>query len=102
MNMLDIVSNRGIGHRVHSMQMLPSSLRAWQRLRPSLKVLYSSIPNHSKLSSCHVHLGEYSAAVEAAKKANNPKTWKEVLRRKRLRQDLVCITVNAEIESQFG
>jgi clathrin heavy chain len=42
------------------------------------KVLYTSIPNHSKLSSCHVHLGEYSAAVEAAKKANNPKTWKEV------------------------
>ena len=43
-----------------------------------LEVLYSSIPNHAKLSSCHVHLAEYSAAVEAAKKANNPKTWKEV------------------------
>jgi clathrin heavy chain len=42
------------------------------------KVLYSSIPNHAKLASCHVHLAEYTAAVEAAKKANNPKTWKEV------------------------
>ena len=42
------------------------------------EVLYSSIPNHAKLSSCHVHLAEYQAAVEAAKKANNPKVWKEV------------------------
>merc|ERR1712203_975399 len=42
------------------------------------KILYQSIPNNSKLASCHVQLGEYTQAVEAARKANNPKTWKEV------------------------
>mmetsp|Transcript_39448 Transcript_39448/g.98764 ORF Transcript_39448/g.98764 Transcript_39448/m.98764 type:complete len:1743 (+) Transcript_39448:183-5411(+) len=42
------------------------------------KILFQSIPNNAKLASCHVHLGEFSQAVEAARKANNPKTWKEV------------------------
>lgn len=42
------------------------------------KILYHSIPNNAKLASCHVQLGEYTQAVEAARKANNPKTWKEV------------------------
>eukprot|EP00397_Hematodinium_sp_SG-2012_P000429 GEMP01000429.1.p1 GENE.GEMP01000429.1~~GEMP01000429.1.p1 ORF type:complete len:1703 (+),score=505.89 GEMP01000429.1:149-5257(+) len=42
------------------------------------KILYASIPNNARLASCHVQLGEYSQAVEAAKKANSPKTWREV------------------------
>jgi len=42
------------------------------------KILYQSIPDNSKLASCFVQLGEYTQAVEAAKKASNPKTWKEV------------------------
>mmetsp|Transcript_108621 Transcript_108621/g.188021 ORF Transcript_108621/g.188021 Transcript_108621/m.188021 type:complete len:1721 (-) Transcript_108621:142-5304(-) len=42
------------------------------------KILYASIPNNSKLASCHVQLGEFTQAVDIAKKANNPKTWKEV------------------------
>lgn len=42
------------------------------------KILYASIPNNAKLAACHVHLGEYIQAVEAARKANNPKTWKDV------------------------
>merc|ERR1712137_909716 len=42
------------------------------------KILYQSIPNNAKLASCHVQLGEYTQAVDAAKKASNPKTWKEV------------------------
>jgi len=42
------------------------------------KILYQSIPNNSKLASCFVKLGEYTQAVEAAKKANNPKTWREI------------------------
>mmetsp|Transcript_25740 Transcript_25740/g.76639 ORF Transcript_25740/g.76639 Transcript_25740/m.76639 type:complete len:1721 (-) Transcript_25740:262-5424(-) len=42
------------------------------------KILYTSIPNNARLASCHVMLGEYTQAVDAAKKANNPKTWKEV------------------------
>merc|ERR1719217_242796 len=42
------------------------------------KILFAAIPNNARLASTHVQLGEYSAAVDIAKKANNPKTWKEV------------------------
>merc|ERR1712137_842608 len=42
------------------------------------KILYTSVGNNAKLASCHVKLEEYTAAVDAAKKANNPKVWKEV------------------------
>jgi len=42
------------------------------------KILYVSISNNSKLAACHVMLGEYTQAVDAPKKANNPKTWKEL------------------------
>jgi len=42
------------------------------------KVLFGAIPDNARLASCHVQLGEYSAAVEIARKANNAKTWKEV------------------------
>mmetsp|Transcript_88548 Transcript_88548/g.255372 ORF Transcript_88548/g.255372 Transcript_88548/m.255372 type:complete len:1482 (+) Transcript_88548:892-5337(+) len=42
------------------------------------KILYQSIHNNSKLASTHVMLGEYTQAVDAAKKANNSLTWKEV------------------------
>merc|ERR1712061_735757 len=49
-----------------------------ERCYKASKILYQSIPNNAKLASCHVQLGEYTQAVEAARKANNPKTWKEV------------------------
>jgi clathrin heavy chain len=49
------------------------------------KILYLSISNNAKLASCHMQLGEYTQAVDAAKKANNPKTWKEL--------NLACIQV---------
>mmetsp|Transcript_60475 Transcript_60475/g.187310 ORF Transcript_60475/g.187310 Transcript_60475/m.187310 type:complete len:1025 (-) Transcript_60475:91-3165(-) len=49
-----------------------------EKAHKAAKILYQSIPNNAKLASCHVQLGEYTQAVEAAKKANNPKTWKEV------------------------
>jgi len=49
-----------------------------ERAYKAAKILYTSISNNAKLASCHVHLGEYTQAVEAARKANNPKTWKEV------------------------
>jgi clathrin heavy chain len=42
------------------------------------KILYTAVPNNARLASTHVQLGEYSLAVDIAKKANNPKTWKEV------------------------
>ena len=42
------------------------------------KILYQSIQSNLKLASCHGLLGVYTQAVEAKKKSNNPKTWKEV------------------------
>jgi len=58
---------QGVGDRLYE-----------ERAYKAAKILYQSIPNNAKLSSCHVQLGEYTQAVEAARKANNPKTWKEV------------------------
>jgi clathrin heavy chain len=49
-----------------------------ERAFKAAKTLYQSIPNNAKLASCLVQLEEYTQAVEAARKANNPKTWKEV------------------------
>lgn len=42
------------------------------------KILYISIKNNSKIASCLVRLKEFSQAIESAKKANTPKTWKEL------------------------
>lgn len=42
------------------------------------KVLFNAIGNHGRLASALVKLGEFSAAVEAARKANSTRTWKEV------------------------
>eukprot|EP00928_Gymnodinium_smaydae_P000827 TRINITY_DN1030_c0_g1_i3.p1 TRINITY_DN1030_c0_g1~~TRINITY_DN1030_c0_g1_i3.p1 ORF type:complete len:1741 (-),score=474.00 TRINITY_DN1030_c0_g1_i3:126-5348(-) len=49
-----------------------------ERAYKAAKILFQSIPNNAKLASCHVQLGEYTQAVDVAKKANNAKTWKEV------------------------
>lgn len=49
-----------------------------ERLFKSAKLLFASLPNHARLASCYVALGEFQAAIEAAKKANNTKTWKEI------------------------
>ena len=42
------------------------------------KLLYNNVSNFAKLASTLVHLGEYQAAVDSARKANSTKTWKEV------------------------
>ncbi|KAF9319670.1 hypothetical protein BG003_008470 [Podila horticola] len=42
------------------------------------KLLYSSISNWARLASTLVHLGEYQAAVDGARKANSTKVWKDV------------------------
>jgi len=47
-------------------------------LYKAAKILYQSLSNSSRLASCHVQLGEYTQAVEAARKASTPKTWREV------------------------
>lgn len=42
------------------------------------KIFYTSISNWAKLTTTLVHLGEYQAAVECARKANSVKVWKQV------------------------
>eukprot|EP00735_Rhodelphis_limneticus_P001188 TRINITY_DN1175_c0_g1::TRINITY_DN1175_c0_g1_i1::g.17251::m.17251 TRINITY_DN1175_c0_g1::TRINITY_DN1175_c0_g1_i1::g.17251 ORF type:complete len:1683 (-),score=736.73,sp/P49951/CLH1_BOVIN/59.31/0.0,Clathrin/PF00637.15/1.2e+02,Clathrin/PF00637.15/8.9e-19,Clathrin/PF00637.15/3.4e-18,Clathrin/PF00637.15/2.2e-29,Clathrin/PF00637.15/1.7e-30,Clathrin/PF00637.15/6.4e-29,Clathrin/PF00637.15/3.3e-25,Clathrin/PF00637.15/3.4e-31,Clathrin_propel/PF01394.15/0.011,Clathrin_propel/PF01394.15/2,Clathrin_propel/PF0 len=42
------------------------------------KILFTNISNFSRLASALVRLGEFNAAVDAARKANNTRTWKEV------------------------
>ncbi|KAI1459112.1 clathrin heavy chain [Annulohypoxylon moriforme] len=42
------------------------------------KIFYSSISNWSKLATTLVHLEDYQAAVECARKANNIRVWNQV------------------------
>merc|ERR1719217_1555639 len=42
------------------------------------KILFNSISNFSRLATCLMHLGQHQAAVDAARKANSTRTWKEV------------------------
>lgn len=43
------------------------------------RLLFSTIPNWARLASALVKLGRYQQAVDAARKANSPKCWKEVM-----------------------
>ncbi|CAJ0847478.1 14890_t:CDS:10, partial [Entrophospora sp. SA101] len=47
-------------------------------LYESAKILFQSISNWARLASTLVHLGEYQAAVDGARKASNTKVWKDV------------------------
>jgi len=47
-------------------------------LYEAAKILFSNIQNYAKLASALVRLGDFSAAVDAANKANSVRTWKEV------------------------
>lgn len=42
------------------------------------KIFYTSISNWAKLATTLVHLEDYQAAVECARKANSTKVWKQV------------------------
>ncbi|XP_030624579.1 clathrin heavy chain 1 [Chanos chanos] len=42
------------------------------------KLLFNNVSNFARLASTLVHLGEYQAAVDSARKANSTRTWKEV------------------------
>lgn len=48
------------------------------RLYEAAKKFYTIVKNNSKIASCLVHLKQFSAAIEAAKKASTTKTWREV------------------------
>lgn len=42
------------------------------------KIFFTNISNWAKLATTHVHLEEYQAAVECARRANSVKVWKQV------------------------
>jgi clathrin heavy chain len=48
------------------------------KLYEAAKILFNKIKSNGRIASCLVHLKQYPQAIEAAKKANNTKTWKEV------------------------
>ncbi|MEW5307198.1 MAG: hypothetical protein WDW36_009606 [Sanguina aurantia] len=47
-------------------------------LYDAARVLFTHIPNYGRLASTLVKLRSFQAAVDAARKANSPKSWKEV------------------------
>merc|ERR550514_2134350 len=49
-----------------------------EQMYEAAKLLFTSISNFSRLATCLMHLGEHQAAVDAARKANSTRTWKEV------------------------
>jgi len=49
-----------------------------EKLYNAARILYAHVNNNAKLAICLVKLGDYNAAVDSAKKANNINTWKEI------------------------
>ncbi|XP_077570823.1 clathrin heavy chain 1 [Stigmatopora nigra] len=49
-----------------------------EEMYEAAKLLYNNVSNFARLASTLVHLGEYQAAVDSARKANSTRTWKEV------------------------
>ncbi|XP_033115342.1 clathrin heavy chain 1 isoform X2 [Anneissia japonica] len=49
-----------------------------EKMFEAAKLLYNNVSNFARLASTLVHLGEYQAAVDGARKANSTRTWKEV------------------------
>jgi len=48
------------------------------KLYEAAKVIFVNLKNNAKIASCLIRLKQYNAAFESAKKANTPKTWKEL------------------------
>ena len=42
------------------------------------RILFQHLPNWSRLASTLIRLGRHQQAVDAARKANSPRIWKEV------------------------
>lgn len=48
------------------------------KLFEAAKVFYTRIKSNGRIASCLVHLKQYAQAIDAARKANNIRTWKEI------------------------
>ena len=51
---------------------------AEQRMYHAARILFSSISNYAKLAFILVQLGDYPGSVDAARRANSTRTWKQV------------------------
>ena len=60
-------------------------------LYEAARVIFTRMPSWGRLASTLVRLHQFQAAVDAARKANSPKTWKEV----RPRPLLTCLPLGA-------
>ncbi|KAJ1618574.1 armadillo-type protein [Pavlovales sp. CCMP2436] len=69
----NVAQIQGIGDRCYN-----ESICYNEGMYEAAKVLFTSNSNWSRLASCLVHLTEYQQAVDAARKANSARTWKEV------------------------
>jgi clathrin heavy chain len=49
-----------------------------EKLYEAAKLLFIATKNNAKIASCLVRLKQFQQAIDAAKKANTPKTWKEL------------------------
>jgi clathrin heavy chain len=49
------------------------------RLYAAARILYTAVANYAKLATCLVHLRDFPAAVECARKANSLRVWQGVL-----------------------
>ena len=50
-----------------------------ERYYEAARLLYTKLKSNSKIAACLVKLNDFPGAVEFAKKANNVKTWKNIL-----------------------
>merc|ERR1719174_2089236 len=81
-----------------------------EQMYEAAKVMFNSISNFSRLATCLMHLDQHQAAVDAARKANSTRTWKEVnascVEHKEFRLAQICalhIIVNPdELEELIG
>lgn len=67
------------------------------KMYEAAKLLYNNVSNFGRLASTLVHLGEYQAAVDGARKANSTRTWKEV----RNDDTVSFLTLNLEKKSHL-
>ena len=49
-----------------------------EAMHEAAKILFNSIANFARLATYLVHLGQHQVAVDAARKSNSTRTWKEV------------------------
>ena len=48
------------------------------KLYEAAKIFFEKIKSNAKIASCLIHLRQFPQAIEAARKANNTRTWKDV------------------------